>query len=130
MVKRLTALIAETFGGRDTREPVRVPVATMVRERINLAFKLREAETVVQRRLNGALRRRLSDRVMAVFHEACLNGDIDTAEELLAVLEAMHRRRQVAAGDRRISDEDLVRAREDLATRVAERVAAAPSRAI
>lgn len=130
MVRRLTALIAETFGGRGTPEPVRAPVGTMVRDRINLAAKLREAESVVQRRLNGALRRRLSDRVMDVFHEACLSGDMSTAEELMAVLESMHRRRQVAAGDRRLTDEDLVRAREELASRKLERVAAEPSAAV
>ena len=108
-MRRLTALIADTFVRRDLPPPRRPqPVAVVVRER-----------------LNRALRRRLSDRVMDVFHEACMTSDLDTAEELLAVLEAMHDRRQKAAGERRIGDEDVVRAREDLAARKAARRAAA-----
>jgi hypothetical protein len=80
---------------------------------------------VVRERINRVLRRRLSDRVEDVFQEACMSGDLDTAEELLRVLEAMHARRQALVGDRRISSADLVRAREDLARRKADREAAA-----
>ena len=107
-MRRLTTLIADTFVRRDLPPaPPPVPVAIIVRERIN-----------------RALRRRLSDRVVDVFHEACMSGDLTTAEELLEVLEAMQDRRQALLGDRRISDEDVVRAREELASRKADRVAA------
>jgi len=41
------------------------------------------------------------------------------------VMEAMQERRQVAMGDRRISNEELLRATEDLASRLAERAALA-----
>lgn len=75
----------------------------------------------VRNRLNEVLRRRLSDRVTDVFDRACLSGDFDTAGELLEVLEAMHIRRQAAVGERRIGDEGVVRAREQLAARRAER---------
>lgn len=67
-------------------------------------------------RLNRTYRRRLSDRVEAVFRDACLSGDQDTAEALLAVLEHMAARRRERFGqDRRISDEGIVKAREELA---------------
>ncbi len=78
--------------------------------------------SVVRDRMNRALRRRLSDRVMDVFQESCVAGDLVTAGELLAVLEAMHQRRQAAFGDRRLSGQDLDNAREELASRKAERV--------
>jgi hypothetical protein len=79
--------------------------------------------SVVSERMNRALRRRLSDRVMDVFQESCIAGDLATAEELLAVMEGMHRRRQVAMGDRRLSTQYLDAAREDLDTRKADRAA-------
>lgn len=77
--------------------------------------------SVVSDRMNRALRRRLSDRVMDVFQESCIAGDLATAEELLAVMDGMHRRRQSAMGERRLSTQYLDAAREDLATRKAER---------
>lgn len=80
--------------------------------------------SVVRDRMNRALRRRLSDRVMDVFQEACVAGDLATAEELLAVMEAMQERRQAAAGDRRMSQSDLENARGELAIRKADRAAA------
>jgi len=105
-VKRLTTLFADLFGPRDvpTLPPPQVTMSSVVRDR-----------------MNRALRRRLSDRVMDVFQEACVAGDLVTAGELLAVLEAMHRRRQAAFGDRRLSSQDLDHARDDLASRKAER---------
>ncbi len=107
-MRRLTTLIADTFIRRDLPPtPPPFPVATVVRERIN-----------------RALRRRLSDRVADVFSEACMSGDLETAEELLTVIEAMHERRQQLVGERRIGNEDVVRAREELASRKAEREAA------
>jgi|SRR5580658_4313327 hypothetical protein len=71
-------------------------------------------------RLNRTFRRRLSDRVEALFQEACLVDDLDTAEELLTVLVNMHeRRRRNFGGERRISDEAVVKIREELARRKA-----------
>ena len=71
-------------------------------------------------RLSRTFRRRLSDRVEDVFRDACVLGDLDTAEALLAVLENMHARRCEKFGqDRRISDEGVVKARADLALRKA-----------
>jgi hypothetical protein len=80
--------------------------------------------TAVRDRINHVFRRRLSDRVMGVFQEACISGDLDTAQELLAVLEAMHVRRQAAAGERRVSTQDLEGARAELSARKARQLAA------
>jgi hypothetical protein len=76
---------------------------------------------VVRNRMNRMLRRRLSDRVIEVLHEACISGDLETAEELLVLAQHMHARRQTAAGDRRLSDRDLIEARKEIASRRAER---------
>ena len=65
-------------------------------------------------RLNRTFRRRLSDQVHDVFREACMSGDLDTAAELLTVLEKMHDRRKSLASERRFSDESIVKAREEL----------------
>ena len=110
-MRRLTTLISDAFIRRDISPPDRpppMPIGTVVRERIN-----------------RVLRRRLSDRVEDVFQEACVSSDLDTAEELLHVLEAMHARRQALVGDRRLSSADLVRAREELGRRKVDREAAA-----
>ncbi len=106
-MRRLTMLIADTFVRRHFTPPEPPPpISTLVRERIN-----------------RVLRRRLSDRVTDVFYEACVGGDLETAEELLAVLEAMHERRQAAMSDRRIGNSEIVQAREALNERKAEREA-------
>lgn len=42
--------------------------------------------------LRQSFRRRLSDQIEAVFQEACLSGDIATAEDLLLTLERMQAR--------------------------------------
>ncbi|MEJ0019655.1 MAG: hypothetical protein WDN25_24495 [Acetobacteraceae bacterium] len=108
-MRRLTTLISDRFVRRNISPPdPPPPISTVVRERIN-----------------RVLRRRLSDRVTDVFHEACMSGDLDTAAELLGVLEAMQVRRQAAVVDRRLGTGDLERARDELATRRAEREAAA-----
>jgi len=81
----------------------------------------------VMKRLNKMFRRRLSDRVGDLFQAACLAGDLDTAEELLTVLMNMHERRQrIFGGERRISDEALVKMREELARRKAAKDQQAP----
>ncbi|MDR3535288.1 MAG: hypothetical protein P4L71_02190 [Acetobacteraceae bacterium] len=78
-------------------------------------------------RVNQALRRRLDDAVDQVFRQACLNGDLDTAKELLAVLVSMHDRRQEKFGsERRISDDTVRRAQEELARRLREGKLPAP----
>ena len=59
---------------------------------------------------------------MGVFQESFLAGDLATAEELLSVMEGMHRRRQVTMGERRLSTQYLD-ARQDLDTRKADRAA-------
>lgn len=69
-------------------------------------------------RVHLSLRRRLDDAVEQVFRQALLNGDLDTAGELLDVLSAMHDRRQQKFGsERRINDDLLRKARDDLARR-------------
>jgi hypothetical protein len=107
-VRRLMTSIKEKFRQRDVPVLPPVPIATVVRDR-----------------MNRALRRRLSDRVLDVCHEACMSGDLQTADELVGVLERMHARREVVVGDRRISDEDVLRMRDDIASRKAEHAAAA-----
>ena len=50
----------------------------------------------------ASLKRRLSDKIEDVLEEACVIGDLQTAEELLQVLELMHAREPGAHGpDRR-----------------------------
>ncbi len=105
-MSRLSNIFGDLFARRDVPElpPSQVSMSEVVRDR-----------------MNRALRRRLSDRVMDVFHESCIAGDLDTAEELLAVMEGMHRRREAALGDRRLSTQDLDAARGDLAARKSHR---------
>jgi hypothetical protein len=63
------------------------------------------------------LKNRLSDRVEDVFQQAMIAGDLDTAEDLLSIMENMHERRRAAAGEHRINDEALERARLELTVR-------------
>jgi hypothetical protein len=59
--------------------------------------------------------RRLSDKVLIAFHQACDQDDFDVAERLLQVLEVMLTRRPLTAdGNRRRSMESLVAAHERL----------------
>jgi hypothetical protein len=66
---------------------------------------------------NRNLRRRLRDRIEDLFQDACVSGDLVTAEELLDVLENVQRRRTPSEGERRIDDASFARAREELARR-------------
>src|SRR5579863_4054230 len=66
---------------------------------------------------NRGFRRRLRDRIEDLFQDACVSGDLATAEELLNVLENAQRRRTPSAGERRIEDASFARAREELARR-------------
>lgn len=59
--------------------------------------------------------RRLSDKILIAFHQACDQGDFEVAEELLRVLELMLTRRpMVADANRRKNMESLVAAHERL----------------
>jgi hypothetical protein len=67
--------------------------------------------------LNRTFRRRLSDRVEDLFQQACVAGDLDTAEELLTILENMQKRREALGQERRAGDHIFAAAREELARR-------------
>jgi hypothetical protein len=67
-------------------------------------------------RISRTFRRRLRDRVEDLFQDACISGDLATAEELLAVLEHMHARRSDGP-DRRAISISFDKAREELARR-------------
>jgi hypothetical protein len=59
--------------------------------------------------------RRLSDKILAAFHQACDLADLEVAEQLLHVLEVMLTRRPMPSdGSRRRSMEGLVAAHERL----------------
>lgn len=59
--------------------------------------------------------RRLSDKVLIAFHHACDQGDFESAEQLLRVLEDILRRRSMAPDqNRRRSMDTLVAAHERL----------------
>jgi hypothetical protein len=58
--------------------------------------------------------RRLSDKILAVFHLACEQGALDIAGDLLHSAEAAMRRRSPAGGDQRRSTESLIAAHERL----------------
>jgi len=59
--------------------------------------------------------RRLSDKILVAFHQACDQADFEVAEQLLRVLEMMLTRRPVSADiNRRRNIETLVAAHERL----------------
>jgi hypothetical protein len=59
--------------------------------------------------------RRLSDKILVAFHQACDQGDFEVAEQLLRVLEMMLTRRPVSPdANRRRNIETLVAAHERL----------------
>ena len=59
--------------------------------------------------------RRLSDKILIAFHQACDQGDLEVAEQLLHVLEMMVSRRPLNPdGSRRKNMESLVAAHERL----------------
>ena len=59
--------------------------------------------------------RRLSDKILIAFHQACDQGDLEVAEQLLHVLEMMLTRRPLTPdGSRRRNMESLVAAHERL----------------
>jgi hypothetical protein len=58
--------------------------------------------------------RRLSDKILIAFHQACDQADFDVAEELLLVLQTMLNRQPVVPGSNRRSIETMVAAHERL----------------
>lgn len=59
--------------------------------------------------------RRLGDKILVAFHQACDANDLDVAEQLLRILEMMMTRRPVAPdANRRKNIESLVAAHERL----------------
>lgn len=59
--------------------------------------------------------RRLSDKILIAFHQACDQGDLEVAEQLLKILEMMVMRRPTAPEtNRRKNIESLVAAHERL----------------
>lgn len=71
--------------------------------------------TVTQARTTQRYTRRLSDKVLIAFHQACDQGDFEVAEQLLRVLETMVMRRpNVPDVNRRRHIESLVAAHERL----------------
>jgi hypothetical protein len=66
-------------------------------------------------RVNQSLKRRLDDDVEEVFSRACASNDLESAADLLLLLEKWHARRSESYGrERRISGANLMRARKDL----------------
>lgn len=66
-------------------------------------------------RVQRSFRRRLSDQVEDVFHRACVEDDIQTAEDLYKLLECMqHRRQHLYAVERRLNNDGIVNARRAL----------------
>jgi hypothetical protein len=60
-------------------------------------------------------RRRLSDKILIAFHQACDQADFEVAEQLLLILETLLNRLPVdPGGNRRRSIESLVAAHERL----------------
>jgi hypothetical protein len=66
-------------------------------------------------RVNQSLKRRLDDDLEAVFNRACAANDLESAADLLTVLEKWHARRSASYGrERRINSAAIERARKDL----------------
>lgn len=66
-------------------------------------------------RLNQSLKRRLDDDLEDVFNRACATRDIESARDLLALMEKWHQRRAERYGrERRINSAALERARAEM----------------
>ena len=88
--------------------PVRVRIAAGDRRNMSNVQTDDNAAAPAQR-----YTRRLSDKIMLAFHDACDQGDFEVAERLLQVLEMMLIRRSLpAAGNRRRNLDTLVAAHE------------------
>ncbi len=67
-----------------SKEPEPPPIERRIAERIAA--------------LQDGFRRRVSDTIETAFHQACLTGDLETAAELLAILERMNKRAPQLSG--------------------------------
>lgn len=77
--------------------------------------KLADAENAEAQSAAPRYTRRLSDKILVAFHQACDQADFEVAERLLAVLELMLTRRPVIPDhQRRRNMEGLVAAHERL----------------
>ncbi len=66
-------------------------------------------------RVNSSLKRRLDDDIEEVFSRALAGNDLESASDLLALMEKWHVRRQIRYGrERRISGAGVQRARREL----------------
>jgi hypothetical protein len=72
-------------------------------------------EQMIITRINSTVRRRFADRVEALLRASCLGGDLETAGDLLTVLERLQERGRCNVGrERRVSDDPVARARDEL----------------
>ncbi len=77
-------------------------------------------------RMYGALKRRLSDQIEDVLEEACMIGDLQTAEELLLVLDFMATRLPRSSGaERRVRSPRIDQLRGEVARQREARAARA-----
>ena len=72
-----------------------------------------DAKSLQPGHLSGGTRR-LSDKILVAFHQACDQADFEVAERLLGVLERMLRRRPPVPNKRRHDMDSLVAAHERL----------------
>jgi hypothetical protein len=92
---------------------------------LSSVVRLREAKTpdALFRRPHGHHRRRLDDVLETVFHSACASNNLDSAADVLAVLEKWHERRAAKYGrDRRIESRALTAMRVGLERLTASRM--------
>ncbi len=76
--------------------------------------------------VTGSLHRRLADGINAAFEHACRHGDLDTAADLIAVLEDQRDRWiSVNGGERRRSDQLINRMKDYLIHRRTQQLVAA-----
>jgi len=60
------------------------------------SFERRVADRIAS--MQEGFRRRVSDTIETAFHQACLTGDVETAADLLAILERMNREAPESTG--------------------------------
>ncbi len=82
------------------------------------AAKSRETLNNRVNRIHQARHRRIDDVIEEAFQHACLSGDIDTASDLVVLLERKYDRWMAAQGtDRRSGKQQLSRMRDELSRR-------------
>src|SRR5689334_2980237 len=81
----------------------------------NLTKETQALDESIMARINSVLRRRLADRVEALYQASYASGDLETADEVLVVLANMREReRRKFGGERRVSSDPVAKAREEL----------------